>query len=224
MSEADVDPRRRTLHPTPEEIEQWAGRERRRRAAWAAGPGDHEKHEWARRYRWRAALGFEESGLGPAPEEIDLWAEREHERRAAWLAGPTEAETEAWAAQQRRRSGVTGTERTAGPTADEIAEWVSREKHRRAEWRNGPSDEEKHDWALRKTGRVPAELFDLPSLLASELPETASTLLREAQLAGEGVLYALTRAPGALWSYFVRSGRAFEEEFYAKPRRSRVRY
>jgi hypothetical protein len=93
-SEAHVDPRGRRLRPAQEEIDAWAVREHQRRAAWLAGPSPEEKLAWARRYRWRSALGLEESRLGPAPEDIDLWAAQEHGRRAAWAAGPSQLEKE----------------------------------------------------------------------------------------------------------------------------------
>ena len=103
-SEPHVDPRGRPLAPTPDEIEVWAAREHKRRAAWLAGPSEEEKQEWARRYRWRGALGLEESRLGPTREDIELWAEREHKRRQAWLEGPNAMEKHDWARAQCRHA------------------------------------------------------------------------------------------------------------------------
>jgi hypothetical protein len=223
-SEPHVDPRERPLPPTPDEIDAWAAREHRRRAAWLAGPSEEEKQDWARRYRWRAALGFEESRLGPAQEDIDLWAEREHGRRAAWLTGPTDAEKQSWATQQRRRARAGLTDSHLPPTDEEIAAWVAREAQRRQEWLGGPSEEEKQQWAQRQTGGFFDELMRLPTLLESDLPEAAQRFLRDTELAGKGTLYTLSRAPRTLWSYVIRAGRIFEQEFYQQRPRRRVRY
>src|SRR5688500_10886156 len=91
------DPRYRPAGPTPEEVEAWAARERKRREAWAAGPSEEEKEDRARRWRRRAVFGLEESRLGPTREDVESWAEREQKRRAAWLAGPTPDEKRDWA-------------------------------------------------------------------------------------------------------------------------------
>ena len=91
-SEPHVDPRGRPLAPTQEEVDAWAAREHRRRAAWLAGPDEDERRDWTRRYRWRATLGLEESRLAPAREDVEFWAEREHKRRQAWLEGATAAD------------------------------------------------------------------------------------------------------------------------------------
>jgi hypothetical protein len=211
------------MRPTPDEIEAWAAREHRRRAAWLEGPREDEKQDWARQYRWRAVLGLEESRLGPTSEEINLWAERERRRRAAWLAGPSDAEKKRWAAQ-RRRAAADESDPRQPPSQDEIEEWAAGEQQRREQWLAGPSEAEKEEWARRQGGRMTDELLSLAARLESEIPETTRDLLREGQLAAEGALYALTRAPLALWSYLVRAGRAFENEFYDKPRRRRVRY
>jgi hypothetical protein len=72
--------------PTAEEVDAWASREHKRRQAWAMGPTPGEQEDWGRLYRWRAAIGLEESRLGPSPEEVADWAERERRRRQAWLA------------------------------------------------------------------------------------------------------------------------------------------
>jgi hypothetical protein len=223
-SEPHIDPRERALPPTPEEVDAWAAREHRRRAAWLAGPSDEEKQDWARRYRWRAAFGLEESRLGPAPEDVEQWAAREHRRREAWLAGPTDAEKQRWARQQRRRARVGLAEAAAAATPEEIDAWAAREKQRRQEWVAGPSEDEKQQWAERQSRSLVDELTSLPELLESELPEAVHRLLREAELAGKGTLYTLSRAPLMLWSYFIRAGRTFEGETSKQPPRSRVPY
>jgi hypothetical protein len=222
--EPHVDPRKRPLQPTQEEIDAWAAREHRRRAAWLAGPSDEEKQEWARRYRWRAALGIEESRLGPAREDIDLWAAREHKRREAWLAGPSEAEKQSWAGGQRRRAGAGATDSPAPPTQEEIEAWAGRERQRRAAWLAGPSEEEKLRWAERQAGGFVDEMLGLLTTLEPDLPEAAQRFLSEAELAGRAALRSLSRVPMTLWSLFVRAGRIFEDDPDQQPPRRRVRY
>lgn len=222
MDPDNIDPRERTLQPTQEEIDAWAAREHARRASWLGGPSHEEKQEWASRYRWRAAFGLEESRLGPSAAEIEQWAAREHQRREAWLAGPSETEKQSWVTLQRRRAQAGLTE--APPTPEEIDAWALREQQRRREWLAGPTDDEKREWARRQSGGFLEDLMSLPSSLESEFPESAQRLLREAELAGKGAFYALSRAPLSLWSFFVRTGREFENEFYQEPRRRRVRY
>jgi hypothetical protein len=195
-----ADPRSRPLPPTTDEVEAWARREQERRQAWLAGPSDEEKQEWARRYRRRARFGLEESRLGPSRAEVEDWAERERSRRLAWAAGPTDSEA---------------------PTAEGASAWAEREKLRRREWLSGPSEDEKRDWAQRQGGGAWADWMS-PEAIEERFPEIANRVLREAELAGKGSLYALSRAPAAIWSYFVRAGRSFEHEFYQQPRRRRV--
>lgn len=222
MTFEPTDPRFEPPESGPEEIEAWADRERGRRQAWLAGPTEEEKHEWARRYRRRASVGLEESRLGPAPEEVDRWAEREHARRQAWLAGPDEQEKRQRARDLRFRSsrGPFGEPMPVSP--DEIEEWAARERQRRQDWLAGPTQEEKQRWARREAAGSWADwtLADLPGGLS----DAAQRFLRETELAGKGSLYALSRAPMVLWSYFVRAGRAFEQDFYQQPPRGRVRY
>jgi hypothetical protein len=205
-----IDPRSRTAGPTPEEIEAWAERERKRRQAWAEGPSEEEKQDRAHRWRRRAMFGLEESRLGPTREDIESWAERERKRRAAWIAGPTEDEKRDWARRARGRGEL-------APSPDEVLDWARREQQRRRDWLAGPSEPEKADWA-RRQGRA------WEGVLEDDLSQTARRFFREAELAGKGSVFALTSAPAALWSYFVRAGRAFEEEFYQPARRRRVRF
>jgi hypothetical protein len=215
------DPRFQTLEPGPEEIAAWAEREHRRREAWLAGPGEEEQQEWARRYRRRASFGLEESRLGPTKEDVDRWAEREHVRRQAWLAGPTEEEKRRWARDFASRASRGPLGEPLPPSAEEVKEWAAREKQRRQGWAAGPTEEEKEGWARREAQGVWADWsFDFPGGLS----DAAQRFLREVELAGKGSLYALSRAPMMLWSYFVRAGRAFEQEFYQQPPRGRVRY
>jgi hypothetical protein len=110
------------------------------------------------------------------------------------------------------------------PSPEDIATWAAREKQRRDQWAAGPGDEEKQEWARRQSTGFADDLMRIPVMLESELPETARQYVREAQLASEGFVYAIARAPIAVWSYLVRAGRRFEEEVYDKPRRRRVRY
>jgi hypothetical protein len=222
-SEETVDPRSHGMRPTQEEIDAWAAREHRRREAWLAGPGEEERRDWARRYRWRAALGLEESRLGPLPEEVEEWAAREHKRRQEWMAGPSEAEKREWARRYQAQGG--GTPASAAAPPDEALEgWTARERRRRQQWLAGPSEEEKEQWAERQARGTFEDLLRFPGIVESGLPDTLQSLLREAELAGKGALYSLTRAPRALWEYFTQAGKAFEEEFYQKPPRRRIRY
>jgi hypothetical protein len=213
------DPRYRPAEPTPEEVEAWAAREHKRREVWAVGPSEEEKEDRARRWRRRAVFGLEESRLGPTREDIESWAERERKRRAAWLAGPTADEKRDWARSARGR-GLGLSDSGLPPSPEEIEAWARRERQRRSEWLAGPTDAEKQDWARRQGGW--ADLGDLS--LEQGFSGMAQRFFREAELAGKGSLFALSGAPGALWSYFVRAGRAFEEEFYQPARRRRVRF
>jgi hypothetical protein len=223
QSEPNVDPSRQQLRPTHEEIEAWAVREHARRATWLAGPTAEEKQDWARRYRWRAALGLAETRLAPTPEDVDRWAERERKRRDAWVEGPSETEKQSWAAEQHYRAGADPADSTP-PAEAEVEAWAAREKQRRRDWLAGPSEEEKQHWAERRTTGLLDDLMSLPAALEFELPEGARYFLREAELVGKGAMYSLARAPLAVWSYLIRAGRTFEEEFYQQPRRRRVRY
>jgi hypothetical protein len=63
-----------------------------------------------------------------------------------------------------------------------------------------------------------------PTAIGSELVDFADQLMRESDLAAKGLVSALSQAPLALWSYFVRSGRTFEDELYQPPTRRRVRF
>ncbi len=223
-SESPADPRDEPLEPAPEEIDAWAVREHKRREAWMDGPTDAEKQDWARRYRYRALVGLAESRLPPSPEEIELWASRERKRREKWLEGPTEDEKQDRARRHRRRTVAGVSEPSLPPTAEEIEAWAAREAELRREWLAGPSEEEKRRWARRQAGGLLTEWSDWmrPPSGESELFDAAHRLLREAELAGRGSLYALSRAPLALWSYFVRAGEELEEELPREPRRRRV--
>lgn len=226
-----VDPRGRPLQPTQEEIDAWAAREHQRRAAWLAGPSPEEKLAWAARYRWRSALGLEESHLGPAPEDVGRWAAQEHQRREAWVAGPTEVEKEQWARAHRDRLHSRDPESPA-PTDTDVESWAARERQRRQEWIAGPSDEEKHRWAERQARGFLDELAHLPvfdevmrlGIFEADFSEAAHHVLRDAELAGKGALYLLSRAPLGVWSYFVRAGREFEQNLGPSSPRRRVRY
>jgi hypothetical protein len=162
--------------------------------------------------------------LGPTPEEIDAWSSREHKRREAWLEGPTEEEKQDWARRYRRRTLTGVSESSLPPTAEDVAAWAAREGQRRREWLAGPSEEERRRWARRQAGGLLSEWSEWmrPPSGESEMFDAAHRLLREAELAGKGSLYALSRAPMALWSYFVRAGEKFEEELSTQPRRRRV--
>jgi hypothetical protein len=215
------DPRFDSAEPEPEEIAAWADREHRRRQAWLAGPGEEEKQAWARRYRRRASLGLEESRLGPTAEEQERWAKREHARRQAWLAGPNEEDKRRWARDFESLGSRDPFGEPIPASAEEVEEWAAREKRRREEWLAGPTDEEKQRWARREaTGTWGDRMFDF----SGGFSDAAQRFLREAELAGKGSLFALSRAPMMLWSYFIRAGRAFEQEFYDQPPRGRVRY
>ena len=217
-----VDPWNRGTRPTQDEIDAWAEREHRRRAAWVAGPGDDERQVWARRYRWRALLGLEESRLGPLPEEVEQWAAREHKRRQEWLAGPSEAEQRAW---QRHHPGPHGAAPGDGtaPPDDTLGAWVARERSRRQQWLAGPSEDERAAWAESHTRAAFDEFLRVPDVF-DELPEAFQSFVRESELAAKGMLYSVSRVPRALWAYLRRAGEAFEREFYQKPTRRRVRY
>ncbi len=214
------DPRFDSFEPGPEEIAAWAQRERRRRQAWLAGPGEEEKQEWARRYRRRASIGLEESRLGPTREDVERWAEREHGRRQAWLAGPTQEDKRHWARELGSRGPRDPFGEPIPPSPEEVELWAERERRRREEWAAGPTEEEKQRWAR---GDRPGLWGDW-GLDPGGLSDAARRFLREVELAGKGSLYALSRAPMTLWSYLVRAGRAFEQDFYQQPPRGRVRY
>jgi hypothetical protein len=217
------DPRYEPLEPTPDEVEAWASRERMRRQAWLAGPTQNEQDDWARRYRQRAALGFAESRLPPSDDEIAEWAQREHKRRQAWLEGPTEQEKREWARGSRRRRLTGFPESDLPPSEEEISAWAGRERARRRAWLEGPTEDEKQRWIRSERGGMRG---DVPSghEIDSELLDVADRVLREADLATKGSLVALARAPFAIWSYLVRSGRRFENDFYQPPPQRRVRF
>jgi hypothetical protein len=217
------DPRYGPLQPLPEEADAWASRERKRREAWLAGPTQFEQEEWARSRERRQRFGYEETALRPAAEEIAHWAEREHKRRQAWLAGPTDEEKAEWGRRQSRRdmSGYPPTELT--PTAEEIDEWAAKEHARRQAWLAGPTEQEKRRWMRRQAGSAWEDLADSP-FIDSDVVDVAGRLLREADLASKGSVAALARAPLVIWSYLVRAGRTFEDEFYQPPPRRRVRF
>jgi hypothetical protein len=217
------DPRYEPLEPTPDEVEAWASRERMRREAWLAGPTEDEQDGWARRYRQRAALGFAESRLAPSRDDIAEWAQREHKRRQAWLEGPTEQEKRDWARGYRRRRLTGLPESDLPPTEDEINAWAGRERARRRAWLEGPTEEEKQRWIRSERGGIWGDVPSGPEI-DSELLDVADRVLREADLATKGSLVALTRAPFAIWSYLVRSGRRFEDDFYQPPPRRLVRF
>jgi hypothetical protein len=216
------DPRYEPLQPTPEEVDAWASREHKRREAWLAGPTENEQDDWARRYRRRAALGFTESRLGPSGDDVAQWTEREHKRRQAWLAGPGEEEKREWA-RHGRRAFPGFSESELPPTQEEIDAWADQERRRRQAWLAGPLEDEKRRWIRRETGGLSEDMASAP-LMETDLFNAADRLLREADLAAKGSLVALSRAPLALWSYFVRSGRVFEEELYQPTSRRRVRF
>jgi hypothetical protein len=216
------DPRYEQLPPTSDEIEAWVEAEHKRREAWLAGPSQEEKEDWSRRYRRRAALGLSESRLPASPEDVARWAEREHERRQAWLAGPSDDEKREWARSYRGRS--RGSEESElPPTPEDTEAWAEQERRRRREWLAGPTEQERERWIRRESGGLWADVLSLP-ILETELFDNAHRFLREAELAGKGSLFALARAPMAMWSYFVRAGRRFEEELYQQPQRRRVRF
>ena len=210
-----------TGEATAAEVEAWAERERRRRAAWLAGPGEEEKADWARRYRRRAALGLEESRLGPSREEIEAWAGRERRRRVEWSEGPSDGDKRAWASRQRLRSFAGLAESPLPVSSEETEAWARRETERRKAWLAGPGEEEKREWSrgggLRAAGR---------RLLGEDASysDLASRFFREAELAGKGSFWALASAPAAIWSFLVREGRRFEREASGPPRRGRVPY
>ena len=217
------DPRHEALPPTPEELDAWVRREHERRAAWLTGPTEAEKDAWARRYRRRAALGLAESALGPSPGEVEQWAQREHQRRQAWIAGPTDQEKRDWAGGYRHRGLDAISEPELPPTQNEIDAWAERERGRRKAWLDGPTEREKQRWIHRETTGFGESASSVPGI-DTDLLDAADRLLRETDLAAKGSLVTLMRAPLAIWSYFVRSGRQFEEELYQPPPRRRVRF
>ncbi len=221
FSESYIDPRYQSTGPTPEEIEAWAERERARRKAWLAGPADEEKRDWALRWRLRARIGLEESRLPASQQDVQRWAEREHQRRQAWLAGPTEEEKLAWARRARRPSLAGLAEPPLPATPDEIEAWAKREREERQAWLAGPSEEEKQQWARRQAGGFPGPWMGQAGIEPA-FTQLAHRFLREAELVGKGSFYALSNAPLAIWSYFVRAGRVAEQEFDQQPRRGRV--
>jgi hypothetical protein len=215
------DPRDASPEAAAAEADAWAGRERRRRAAWLAGPDEEEKLAWARRYRRRAALGLEESRLGPSREETAAWAERERRRRVEWSEGPSEGERREWAARQRIRSFAGLGESRLPASSEEIDAWARAESAKRKAWLSGPGDEEKREWSLRSGW---ASAWTDASGDEPSYADLAARFLREAELAGKGSLWTLASAPAAIWSHFVRAGRRFERDMSGPPRRGRVPY
>ncbi|HZR79584.1 MAG TPA: hypothetical protein VFD92_00690 [Candidatus Binatia bacterium] len=222
-AEGSIGPSSRGTRPTQAEVDAWADRERRRRVAWLAGPGEEERRDWTSRYRWRAFLGLEESRLGPLPEEVEQWAEREHKRRQEWMAGPSEAEQREWLRRRRAFPGGAAAD-AASPPEEALEHWVARERHRREQWLAGPSEEERAAWAESQAGGRLEHFLRFPDILENELPEALPLLVREAELAAKGILYEMSRVPGALWHHLTRAGKAFEEELSRNPVRRRVRY
>jgi hypothetical protein len=109
------------------------------------------------------------------------------------------------------------------PTEEEINAWAEQERSRRQAWLEGPTQDEMQRWIRRESGGEWEDLRNAP-VVESELLDAADRLLREADLAAKGSLVALARAPLAIWSYLIRSGRMFEEELYQPPSRRRVRF
>ena len=100
----------------------------------------------------------------------------------------------------------------------------TQERGRRQAWLEGPTEDEKQRWIRRETGGGKWEGLPSTPVMETELLDAADRLLREADLAAKGSLVALARAPLAIWSYLIRSGRMFEEELYQPPSRRRVRF
>ena len=206
--------------PTAEEVDAWASREHKRRQAWAVGPTPGEQEDWGRLYRWRAAIGLEESRLGPSPEEVADWAERERRRRQAWLAGPTDNEKrERLRYLEHRRPADSSPEPAALPE-DMVEQWAQQERQRRQAWLAGPTEEEKVRWARRETPRFSGTM----SSVEADVRDMAGRWIRDADLAAKGTIHTLSRLPFAVWSYLLRSGRTFEDDFYEPPPRRRVRF
>ena len=218
------DPRETPLRPTPEEVEEWAAREHKRREAWLSGPSQEEQDDWARRYQRRAALGLAETRLGPSAEDVTHWAAREHKRRQSWLSGPTDQEKRDWARRHLRRAFASSPESDLPPTQTEVEEWADRERRRRQAWLAGPTEDEKQRWSQRQTGGFWDDDEPNQMRMESELVDSARRLAREVDLATKGSFDTLLRAPLAIWSYLLRSGRSFEDDLYQPPRRRRVRF
>jgi len=73
------------VDPTDKEIDEWAEREKKRRAVWLDGPTEAEKREWSRHQRHIRELE-EQYGTGEGPDR-DLERQLERRlRRDAYLA------------------------------------------------------------------------------------------------------------------------------------------
>ncbi len=221
FSESPLDPRFQVPGPTAQEVEDWAQRESARRKAWLEGPTEDEQREWALRWRLKARVGLAESRLPASPQDVKRWVEQERARRKAWLEGPTEDEKRDWARRNLGRSGPELGAPPSAPAADEVEAWAKAENSRRRQWAEGPSSEEKQRWARRESAGPWGQWME-EGAAELVLPEVAQRFLREMELAGKGSFYALSHAPAIMWSYFVRAGRAFEQELYQQPRRGRV--
>jgi hypothetical protein len=116
-----------------------------------------------------------------------------------------------------------GPEAVLLPTQEEVDAWAEEERRRRRAWLAGPTENEKRRWIRKQTGRFWEGMSGRwePD---RELVDSAERLLRDAELAAKGSIDVLLRAPFALWSYLVRSGRRFEQEGYEPPPRRRVRF
>jgi hypothetical protein len=222
-----------------DDVERWAERERNRRRAWAEGPTEAEKREWARgrRETARPSRGGPTMTLYPSDEDVEAWAEEERKRRQAWLAGPSAAEKHDWAMWERSTRGPGA----IGPTDEEVDDWAESERRRRQAWLDGPSEAEKEEWVrerdaeemrwdrtYRPYGRKRYDRYEDdryayrgPFGYADE--ETVRQLRRDAWLMRVGALYSLREAPFRFAAALRGAGLEWEDRFCRPERRERVR-
>jgi hypothetical protein len=144
--------------PSDDDLDRWTERERSRRQAWAEGPSEAEKRDWARAERrrsMRAPQGGVATALAQTESEVEEWAEQERRRRQRWLEGPTEAEKQEWARRERERNVRERGPGPVGPTDEEVEAWADSEARQRKAWLEGPSELEREDeaWAREQAAR-----------------------------------------------------------------------
>ena len=143
------------------------------------------------------------------------------QRREAWLAGPTDAEKRSWRVRgastrdgpPRRRTRGRG----AGPPASAAAPGVARRSIRGRKTGLGGATERGRPGSI-------CSAYAGDARASTDLPESAPRLLREAELAGKGAVYACRksrRGSGPTWSAPAGASRTSSAQ---QPPRRRVRY
>ncbi len=227
------------LPPSNDDLERWVERERNRRQAWAAGPTEAEKRDWATgecRRSMRATPVGSATALAPTESEIEEWAEQERRRRQRWLEGPTLAEKQDWARRERERAMLEHGPGAVGPTDEEVEAWGQAEARRRKAWLEGPSEVEREDeaWARERAardrrmeftyggrGRYGPAYPDGP--FGSRDDEFVQRLKRDAWLMRVGAWYSFVEAPFRVAAALRNAGLEWEDRYAQPVDRERVR-